>query len=75
MSNVIAMNKPPSPAPARTKMAVDGATKYYQTATGPVHALDDVSHRGARGRVPLHPRPVRLRQDHAALVDGAACTS
>ena len=43
MSNVIAMNKPPSPAPARTKMAVRGATKYYRTATGPVHALDDVS--------------------------------
>ena len=24
-------------------MTVDGASKYYQTSTGPVHALDDVS--------------------------------
>ena len=31
------------PARARTKMAVAGATKYYQTKTGAVHALDDVS--------------------------------
>ena len=30
------------PAP-RTKMAVAGATKYYQTRTGAVHALDNVS--------------------------------
>ena len=27
----------------RTKMAVTGATKFYQTKTGSVHALDDVS--------------------------------
>ena len=27
----------------RAKMAVAGATKFYQTRTGPVHALDDVS--------------------------------
>ena len=25
------------------KMVVDGATKYYQTRTGSVHALDNVS--------------------------------
>ena len=30
-------------APAKTKMAVSGATKFYQTKTGAVHALDDVS--------------------------------
>jgi len=27
----------------RTRMVVDGATKFYQTRTGPVHALDKVS--------------------------------
>jgi NitT/TauT family transport system ATP-binding protein len=32
-----------APAAARTKMAVAGATKFYQTKTGAVHALDDVS--------------------------------
>src|SRR6516165_826230 len=30
-------------AGARAKMVVEGATKLYQTRTGPVHALDDVS--------------------------------
>jgi len=39
------MNKPVASlsAGARTKMAVAGATKFYQTKTGPVHALDNVS--------------------------------
>src|SRR3954469_25715242 len=32
-----------SPAPAKAKMAVSGATKFYQTRTGAVHALDNVS--------------------------------
>ena len=31
--------------------------------------------RRARGRVPLHPRPVRLREDDAALVDGRAAST
>ncbi|MDP1732046.1 MAG: ABC transporter ATP-binding protein [Devosia sp.] len=30
-------------APAGTKMAVEGATKFYQTRSGAVHALDNVS--------------------------------
>ncbi len=30
-------------AATRTKMVVEGATKYYQTRTGAVHALDNVS--------------------------------
>ena len=32
-----------SAAPAKAKMAVSGATKFYQTKTGAVHALEDVS--------------------------------
>src|SRR3954471_18775728 len=34
---------PPLKATARPKMVVEGATKFYQTRTGAVHALDDVS--------------------------------
>jgi NitT/TauT family transport system ATP-binding protein len=30
-------------ADKRAKLVVEGATKYYQTKTGPVHALDNVS--------------------------------
>jgi NitT/TauT family transport system ATP-binding protein len=30
-------------AEKRAKLVVDGATKYYQTKSGPVHALDNVS--------------------------------
>jgi NitT/TauT family transport system ATP-binding protein len=39
------MNMPITPpkAIARPKMVVEGATKFYQTRTGPVHALDNVS--------------------------------
>jgi NitT/TauT family transport system ATP-binding protein len=33
----------PVAAPRPAKMSVTGATKFYQTKTGPVHALDDVS--------------------------------
>jgi NitT/TauT family transport system ATP-binding protein len=29
--------------PRKTKLAVSGATKFYQTKSGPVHALDNVS--------------------------------
>jgi NitT/TauT family transport system ATP-binding protein len=32
-----------SAAPAKTKMAVSGATKFYRTKSGAVHALDNVS--------------------------------
>jgi len=39
------MNMPITPpkATARPKMVVENATKFYQTRTGPVHALDNVS--------------------------------
>jgi NitT/TauT family transport system ATP-binding protein len=38
------MRKAPSASDRRaTKMSVEGATKYYQTRTGSVHALDNVS--------------------------------
>jgi NitT/TauT family transport system ATP-binding protein len=39
------MNKPVASlgVGSRPKMTVTGATKFYQTKTGPVHALDDVS--------------------------------
>jgi NitT/TauT family transport system ATP-binding protein len=45
MAGVVAMTKPLAAAPALvpTKMLVDRATKFYQTRTGAVHALDDVS--------------------------------
>ena len=44
-TGVRAMNMPITPpkATARPKMVVEGATKFYQTRTGPVHALDNVS--------------------------------
>src|SRR5688500_10519291 len=42
MASVVSIAERKSMAP-RTKMAVVGATKYYRTKTGPVHALDDVS--------------------------------
>jgi len=41
MADVVAMTKRLAAAPA--KMVVDEATKFYQTRTGAVHALDDVS--------------------------------
>jgi NitT/TauT family transport system ATP-binding protein len=41
LSNVLPLPHPRTAA--RTKMAVSGATKFYQTKTGAVHALDDVS--------------------------------
>ena len=42
--NVVAMPRERASAHRRRcKMAVVGATKYYQTTTGAVHALDDVS--------------------------------
>src|SRR5438477_12984457 len=34
---------PPQKATARPKMVVESAIKFYQTRTGPVHALDNVS--------------------------------
>src|SRR3712207_1818139 len=47
MSRSPARSEPiPRPGPlasARTEMAVVGATKFYQTRTGAVHALDNVS--------------------------------
>jgi NitT/TauT family transport system ATP-binding protein len=43
VTNVVAMPRQKGAAAARVKMAVLGATKFYQTRTGPVHALDDVS--------------------------------
>ncbi len=43
MANVVAMPREKAPPTATAKMAVVGATKYYQTKTGAVHALDDVS--------------------------------
>ena len=42
MPNVAAILEQKAVA-ARTKMSVARATKFYQTKTGPVHALDDVS--------------------------------
>ena len=42
MANVVAITERKSAA-ALVKMAVAGATKFYQTRTGLVHALDDVS--------------------------------
>ena len=42
MAGVVSIAERKSTAP-RVKMAVVGATKFYQTKTGPVHALDDVS--------------------------------
>jgi NitT/TauT family transport system ATP-binding protein len=42
MASVVSIAERKSTAP-RVKMAVAGATKFYQTKTGPVHALDDVS--------------------------------
>jgi NitT/TauT family transport system ATP-binding protein len=41
--SVAPMAKQTAPRLARAKMVVDGATKFYQTKSGPVHALDDVS--------------------------------
>ena len=43
MANVVAMPRENARASRRSKMAVVGATKYYQTKSGAVHALDDVS--------------------------------
>ena len=43
MANVVAMPRENARASRRSKMAVLGATKYYQTKSGAVHALDDVS--------------------------------
>ena len=37
------MPKEKAHSATRTKMAVAGATKFYQTKSGAVHALDDVS--------------------------------
>jgi NitT/TauT family transport system ATP-binding protein len=43
MASLVAMTKETVQQRAPVKMAVTGATKYYQTRTGMVHALDDVS--------------------------------
>ena len=44
MMDATHMRKAPGAADKRaTKMFVEGATKYYQTRTGSVHALDNVS--------------------------------
>jgi NitT/TauT family transport system ATP-binding protein len=43
MAQVVAMPREKGFGTAPVKMQVAGATKYYQTRTGPVHALDDVS--------------------------------
>ena len=43
MKVVEALGQPARRAPAPTKMTVDGASKSYQTRSGTVHALDDVS--------------------------------
>ena len=67
------MNKPgPAcarrPAPRWRSRAPPNSTDQDRPGARPRRRLA----RRARGRVPLHPRPVRLRQDHAALVDGRA---
>jgi NitT/TauT family transport system ATP-binding protein len=44
MMNETKVRKPHAPeSVAPTKMSVDRATKYYQTTTGSVHALDNIS--------------------------------
>jgi NitT/TauT family transport system ATP-binding protein len=43
MANVVAMPREITRASRQRKMEVAGATKYYQTKSGVVHALDDVS--------------------------------
>jgi NitT/TauT family transport system ATP-binding protein len=43
MNKTIVRRAPQSEAAAPVKMVVDRATKYYETATGSVHALDNVS--------------------------------
>src|SRR5687768_5424477 len=43
MSNVVAMPREQVRPSIRPKMLVAGATKYYQTKSGAVHALEDVS--------------------------------
>ena len=43
MVSVVAMPREKASLIAPAKMAVAGATKYYQTKSGAVHALDDVS--------------------------------
>lgn len=43
MNKTIVRRAPQSEAAATVKMVVDRATKYYETATGSVHALDNVS--------------------------------
>ena len=56
------------------KIRVEDATKVYETKTGPVHALEDVSARGRGRRARVHPRAERLRQDDAPLGDVRAST-
>src|SRR3954471_8264285 len=43
MVNVVTMARDKAPRPVSAKMVVAGATKFYQTRTGAVHALDNVS--------------------------------
>lgn len=43
MNKTIVRRAPQSEAAATVKMVVDRATKYYETATGSVHALDNIS--------------------------------
>ena len=47
-------------------ITVEGVSKRYQTASGPVEALRDVSLDRGRRRVLHADRPLRLRQVHAA---------
>jgi NitT/TauT family transport system ATP-binding protein len=43
MSQSALLTQPPPAVAARTKMVVRNATKFYETKSGPVHALDAVS--------------------------------
>ena len=50
----------------RPSSIVEGVSKWFTSSRATVHALDNVSLDGRRGRVRLPRRPERLRQVHAA---------
>ena len=52
------------------KVGVVDATKHYSTRTGVIHALEGVSFDVREGELVCVLGPSRLRQVHAALVDG-----
>ena len=56
-------------------MSVQHVTKHYKTGTGTVHALEDLSLEIPQGRVRLHPRSIRMRQEHAPLGHVRVCTT